>query len=264
MSENTLSKTVARGVLLPAALLVLMLLASSFEIFRTLGEQHLEDAGNRAAAAFAVARTINGVISVLQEVEFGVSVFVEAGMKPGQVLDPLNDLIERFSIAALIAATILWSLRFLGGLLLLPWLPLALLLVVLLRLTLERCPVCTDVNYLLMRLVRAGIVLWAFAALTPWVIDGIHHSDVVQGHYREATSEMEAAGARLASLGEGGDSWAIEEDKVRKTLVELKDMADRLSEQAIIVLAVFVFEVLMIPLAIFWISSRMLSLPRAP
>ena len=94
------------------------------------------------------------------------------------------------------------------------------------------------------------------------VIDGIHRSDVIQGHYEHATAEMESASQQLRILGDGEYSWAIEEDKVRETLADLKGMADRLSEQAIIVLAVFVFEVLMVPLAIFWVTSRVLLNPR--
>ena len=264
MSKHPSLKTAPPGLLLPAVLLLLMLVVSSLDSFRDLGDQHLENAGNRAVAAFAVARTINGVISVLQEVEVGVSaVVVETGFQPGQILDPLNDLIERFSNAALIAATILWSLKLAGGLLLSPWVPLGLLLLLALRLALEHCATCAGLGQLLMRFVRLGVVLWGFAAFTPWVIDGIHRSDVVQDHYRQASAEMAAAGQRLGALGED-DVWTIEEERIRETLVELKDMADRLSEQAIIVLAVFVFEVLMIPLAVFWISSRLMLSPRAP
>jgi len=256
-------KTIPRGALVPAVFVILMLAVSSLDSLRTLGQLHLENAGERALAAFAVARTINGVISVLQEVEFGVSaVVVQTGFQPGQILDPINDLIERFSNAALIAATILWSLKLLGDLMLLPWLPLGLLLLLFLRLGLEHCAACSDLNQLLMRLVRLGIVVWGFAALTPWVIDAIHRSDIIQDQYLHATAEMESASQQLKILGDTEDLWAFDEDKVRGALSELKDMTDRLSEQAIVVLAVFMFEVLMVPLAIFWVTSRVLLAPR--
>jgi hypothetical protein len=59
---------------------------------------HIESGLKRALATYAVARTINGVISVVQET--GVSVQpggVGMTLAPGQLLDPLNDLIEQVS-----------------------------------------------------------------------------------------------------------------------------------------------------------------------
>jgi hypothetical protein len=250
------------GLILPLALVVIMLVLSSFADFRVVGERQLEEAGNRAIAAFAVARGINGVISVLQEVQFGVSVVVHTAFEPGQILDPLNDLIERFSNAALIAAIVLWSLRLFGEFIVLPWMPLALLILLVLRLRLERCGGCVEINQLLLRLVRVGIVLWSFAVLTPLVIDQLHHSDIVQGHYDRATQELEAAGRQLSNLGDAESLWKVDENRIRASLAELRTMADRVSEQAIIVLAVFVFEVVLVPLVIFWITSRMLLNPR--
>jgi hypothetical protein len=65
-----------------------------------------EDALTRALATFAVARALNGAISVAQ----GTEVALEPGgvgviLTPGQVLDPVNDLIERFSSVMLFAAS---------------------------------------------------------------------------------------------------------------------------------------------------------------
>jgi hypothetical protein len=55
---------------------------------------------------FAVARTLNGVISAAQ----GTEVALEPGgvgvvLSVGEILDPINDLIERFSAVMLIAAS---------------------------------------------------------------------------------------------------------------------------------------------------------------
>lgn len=72
----------------------------------SVSEQYAEQALTRALATFTVARTLNGVISVAQ----GTEVAVEPGgvgviLTPGQVLDPVNDLIERFSSVMLVAAS---------------------------------------------------------------------------------------------------------------------------------------------------------------
>ena len=71
-----------------------------------VSRDYADDALKRALATFAVARTLNGVISVAQ----GTEVAVEPGgvgvvMTPGQILDPVNDLVERFSSVMLVAAS---------------------------------------------------------------------------------------------------------------------------------------------------------------
>ncbi len=69
-------------------------------------ETYAEKAFKRALVTFAVARTLNGVISVAQ----GTEVALEPGgvgviLSVGQVLDPINDLVERFSAVMLVAAS---------------------------------------------------------------------------------------------------------------------------------------------------------------
>ena len=52
----------------------------------------------RALATYAVARGLNGVISVAQGTEIAIApVGVGLTFTAGQILDPLNDLVERFS-----------------------------------------------------------------------------------------------------------------------------------------------------------------------
>jgi len=60
----------------------------------------------RAFITFALARTINGVISVLQGTEIALQpAGVGVTLTPGEILDPVNDLVERFSWI-MMAATI--------------------------------------------------------------------------------------------------------------------------------------------------------------
>ena len=64
-------------------------------------DTYAEDALKRALVTFAAARTLNGVISVVQSTEVGVGVTVSVG----QILDPINDLVEQFSSVMLVAAS---------------------------------------------------------------------------------------------------------------------------------------------------------------
>ena len=59
----------------------------------------------RALSIAALARTFNGVISVAQGTEIAVQpIGVGITITLGEILDPINDLIERFSMLALVAS----------------------------------------------------------------------------------------------------------------------------------------------------------------
>ena len=248
-----------RSAVVPLVLVLAVSLLSWSDTFRAASEERLDEAAGRAIAAFAVARTINAVISVIQETEVGVSLGINTTLAPGQILDPLNDLIERFSLAALTAATLLWSLKLLGAVVLPPWLPMALLGLLLLYLPLASRIATQALALPVLRLVRAGLVVWVFAAATPWLIAAVHSSDAVQGQYAEATADLERAGQQLRGLVAMDSPWEIDRQALGESTKRLTGMADQLSRQAILVLAVFVFEVLLLPLAIFWIASRALA-----
>lgn len=69
-------------------------------------EEQADNALKNALVTFAVARTLNGVVSAAQ----GTEVALEPGgvgvvLSVGEILDPINDLIERFSAVMLIAAS---------------------------------------------------------------------------------------------------------------------------------------------------------------
>lgn len=59
----------------------------------------------RALIAFGVARSLNAVISVLKETEVSLQVGIGVTTSPGEILDPVNDLIERFSWVVLASGT---------------------------------------------------------------------------------------------------------------------------------------------------------------
>ncbi|GLP96995.1 hypothetical protein [Paraferrimonas sedimenticola] len=63
-------------------------------------EDYTDEALVNAGATYAAARVLNAGISSLQSIELSVGV---ASFSPGQMLDPLNDLIERFSWITMMA-----------------------------------------------------------------------------------------------------------------------------------------------------------------
>ncbi len=72
-------------------------------------EQVIKDVAGRAAAAFAVSKTINAALSFAEEVTVsGGVVFLEGSMQPAAALAPVNNLVDQFArIMLVVAATAL-------------------------------------------------------------------------------------------------------------------------------------------------------------
>jgi len=120
---------------------LLILLVSATVLLSTLtpvdrmAESQYNALFQRALITFALARTLNGVISAVQGTELALQpAGVGVTLTPGQVLDPINDLVERFSWVMLGATISLgiqqvlldigqwWGVKVLLGALALLWL----------------------------------------------------------------------------------------------------------------------------------------------
>jgi hypothetical protein len=76
----------------------------------------------RALATYAIARGLNGVISVAQGTEIAIQpVGIGLTITAGEILDPLNDLVERFSWLVLVACASLGTQLLMTELLANPW-----------------------------------------------------------------------------------------------------------------------------------------------
>ena len=81
-----------------AVFIVLMMVLSSTRLLDDYVDDYTDEALKNAALTYATARGINALVSMMQssEVEAGVGV-VSGSITVGELLDPLNDMIERFS-----------------------------------------------------------------------------------------------------------------------------------------------------------------------
>jgi hypothetical protein len=71
-----------------------------------LSDRYTDQALSNAAVTFAVARVMNGVISVIQGTRLSATpAGVGVNLAVGEILDPLNDLLEQFSWIMLAATT---------------------------------------------------------------------------------------------------------------------------------------------------------------
>lgn len=78
--------------------LALLVALSSFTVVDDFAKDDLDSLFQRALISFALARTLNGVISAVQGTEVALQpAGVGLTLTPGEILDPINDLVERFS-----------------------------------------------------------------------------------------------------------------------------------------------------------------------
>jgi len=85
-----------------AIALLLSLWASTAQI----GSEAIEQAFQRALIGYAIARGLNGAISVAQGTEVAVQpAGIGVNFAPGEILDPINDLVERFSWIMMLSAS---------------------------------------------------------------------------------------------------------------------------------------------------------------
>ena len=82
---------------LVSVLIILLVSLSSTRVLDDYVDDYTDESIRNAALTYASARGVNALVSVLQRTEVEAGVFVSGSMTIGEVLDPLNDMIERFS-----------------------------------------------------------------------------------------------------------------------------------------------------------------------
>lgn len=87
-------------------LLVFSITFSYTHTLDNLAQKNIDSSLKRALVSFGSARALNAVISVIQGTEIAIEPMgVGMTLAPGEALDPVNDLIERFSMVMLASST---------------------------------------------------------------------------------------------------------------------------------------------------------------
>lgn len=246
----------ARSGLALFVLLVLLTAVTFLPFTRAATQEQLESAAGRALAAFAVARALNAVISVVQETEVGFSLGVNITAEPGQVLDPLNDLVERFSLVALTAAAVLGALRLATELFAWPAVPMVMWLWLVLVLAAGRWLPGAPARALT-RALGGVLTAWAFVLFTPVAMEWVHHAPPIAERYAEATLTMEQSRERISALyAERGIPSRAD---LQLWVEELTTLAGSLTDELLTQLSVFLLETLAVPLVVFWVLLRIVS-----
>jgi hypothetical protein len=260
-------------------LVSLTVLLSTLTPVDRLAETEYKALFQRALITFALARTLNGVISAVQGTELALQpAGVGVTLTPGEVLDPINDLVERFSWIMLGATLSLgvqqvlldvgqwWGVKLTLGLLGVFWLWLRL------RLTGGRR---SGSERLLFRL----FILVAFVRFAVPVAmianEGLYRL-FLESRYLESTQVIETAGSEIQQASSNDTDAAIQEAEegvldslgrmfektgkmlnVREKMTYIGDRASDLIEHLIQLSVVFILQTGILPIAFLWIFLQL-------
>lgn len=83
--------------LIAAGLITIFVVVSWLGVFDNLSEEYIDSALIQTVVAFGVARGLNALVSVLQSTEISFQLGAGVAVGIGEVLDPMNDLVEQYS-----------------------------------------------------------------------------------------------------------------------------------------------------------------------
>ncbi|MEO0998934.1 MAG: hypothetical protein AAFX58_15600 [Pseudomonadota bacterium] len=242
------------------------------------GEQHAAEAFKRALVTFAVARTLNGVISVAQGTEVAVEpagVGVNFGV--GQILDPINDLVERFSSVMLVASSSLGLQNILLDIT--GWWGTTALLAAVAALTVALLwwpdPRAGGPARFMLRALLLVLFL-RFAVPVLIVGSNVVFDTFLEAEQREAVAALEATSAEIEAMNQtepplrpDDESWfdrlgsALDDSlsslNVSERLQRFRDSVSNASEHIINLIVIFLLQTVALPLAFVWVMIQCLK-----
>ncbi len=260
-----------------AGLLVLLAVAIFGPVDR-YATQLADGLFSKALTTYAITRSLNGVISVAQGTEIAVQpVGVGLTISAGEILDPLNDLVERFSVLVLAACASLGVQLLLTEMFSTLWISIALAILVglaLLALWSERLPGRTTliklgVASLGVRFLFVGVTLLGAllnqAFLSERQEQALHTINTVTMSLKEedGTPQLPTAPAPEVGLIESLDNFFTGQRQKLDIQARLDAMASQ-AEQAIAALinliVVFVMQTIVLPLGLLWLALHLFKL----
>jgi len=234
----------------------------------------------RAFVTFALARTINGVISVVQGTEIALQpAGVGVTLTPGEILDPVNDLVERFSWI-MMGATI--SLGVQNVLLdISAWWVIQILVTALAAWLLIRLwypGQGSGLNRILFRRVFPLLLFIRFAVPVMLIANDLLFQQFLEQRYQQSTEVITEAGRELEQIrAEAGAEEAQDNDdgmldslaRAWSNTVDSVDLSGRLErmqaqaaeviEHLIQLSVVFILQTALLPVAFLWFFTQVLK-----
>lgn len=244
----------------------------------SMSDEFADRALKRALVTFAVARTLNGVISVAQGTEVAIEpagVGVILGV--GQILDPINDLIERFSGVMLVAASSI-GLQILLLNISSAWGLTALLVAAGMGAVVALWSRRVAQSRWGPVLLRLFLIIFFLRFAVPLLVIGSNlvFDVFLASEQAAATQALEATQAEIQELEEETRVEAAEDQgwrdrlsamideslqsmNVSERMERLKDAASDASGNIVTLIAIFVLETVLLPLAFLWLLAETLK-----
>ena len=247
--------------------------------FDTFGERYTEEGLTRSLAAFGIAKGLNGLISVVQGTEVAIEpVGVGVILTPGQILDPVNDLIERFSWVMLICTTSLGIQTILLNIFSSFYFSIAVstILIMIVLLLWRNQQSSINLKNTLYRVAAFLIILRFFIPLMA-ITNDVLYKAFLEPTYIESTKQLEQSNTNIANLSENqtineevsDKSWyevmsssidsAIDSIDVDRYYEQLKAEADSLTNHIIDLIVVFTMQTILFPLIFIWLSMKLIK-----
>ncbi|MEN1728764.1 MAG: hypothetical protein AAGJ52_10015 [Pseudomonadota bacterium] len=221
----------------------------------------------RALVTYAVARSLNGVISVIQETEVAIQpAGVGVKLAPGEVLDPVNDLIEQFSWVMLASAASLGIQRLMleisqwPGMTLVLLTSLAIWLAVLIGRPANRWRATAGRVLLLALFLRfaAPCVMLASDAVYQLFLDPVYVEASAQiGQTQSELTDLHQQATEEAQSEEdsGWTGWwgrTADQFRLSERIESYQALFAELTENVVELVAVFVLQTIVLPLLFLW------------
>lgn len=267
--------------LLLTVLFLLLILANQYAPLDDISNEYTEAGFKRVLVTFAVVRGLNGIISVAQGTEVSVEpVGIGLTFTPGQILDPVNDLIERFSWVVLASGTsigIQQVLLHVGS-----WFWFRLTVSLLIFTALIFIWVDSSDRALIrssfMRLVLIAIVL-RFSVPLLTLVNELLYENFLEPGYQASSEQLRQTSLTLgdinrksqAGIQQSGENLSLFENaqriyrsatdniNIEDRIVAFKAAAEKISEHTINLIVIFLLQTLIIPLLYLWFILQLLK-----
>lgn len=236
-----------------------------------VGGEALDGSFKRALAALATTRGLDAAISLAQSSEVSFSLGPGGSIGIGQVLDPVNDLVEQYGTLLMTSTTALGIQqvglrlgRAVGWWLFVPS------LVALAAATVARGSMATSLATWGRRLFALALFARLAIPTAAW-IDGIVADRFLEADYREATAVVERTTERLEEMKPDGPEkpWYERLNPVTVIGEQAKQLSDTLgnvAESIVNLVIYFTVSTIVLPLGTLWLLSKTLGIifgPRA-
>ena len=244
-----------------------------------IGERYTQQGLKRALITYGVARGLNGVISVAQGTEVAFEpVGVGMTFTPGQILDPVNDLIERFSWVVMASGASLGVQSVLMQVTSWPWFTsIIMIFLVFSILSLWRYHLFSEVFKTFIFKMTLVLLIVRFFIPIIAIMNETLYITFLEPQYVEAKQSLQQTADDIEKIDDQQQPPVASEDAsildkvesiynsagnaldVKARLDSLKLTVAKVSESALNMIVVFVIQTLIFPLLFMWLTLQLLK-----